>query len=142
MGMDDPDISAPHDVFIRKIVEQFEGFTRRAGEPFRAHVSDDGGEAVLTVWQQGEEDPVLTVTARFDPEGARKSGLDEKLSLVMDAHGNSRELLSLGWLGSIPDPERGLDCAADRAEGEYAAAMGRILRRNSIKPVRDGDAFC
>jgi hypothetical protein len=122
--MDSPKEGARRDVFIWKVLDQLEGISRWIGEPFRAHAWDDGGEAVLAVWQQGEEDEVLRVTARFDDAGAERAGWDEKLSLAMEWRGEAAELLALGWSGSRPDIERGLDSHADHAEGEYA--IGKV----------------
>jgi hypothetical protein len=41
--------------------------------------------------------------------------------------GKASELLVLGWKESAPDLDKGLDSAADHAEGEFAGAMGKVV---------------
>jgi hypothetical protein len=73
-----------HHAFLSKVVEQFETIARRIGEPFRAQAWNDDGAAVLAVWQQGEEDEVLRVTACFDDAAAAHANLDDVLKLTVD----------------------------------------------------------
>ncbi len=125
--MDTEKDGALRDVFLWKVLEQFEGLSRRIGEPFRAKAEQgDNGETILSVWQEGEDEAVLRVTASFDDSDAARRGWDQKLSLVVVWKGEATEMLVLGWSGGTPDIERGLDSLADRAEGEYP--MGKVVQ--------------
>ncbi|MGA9767217.1 MAG: hypothetical protein WBQ49_21450 [Rhodomicrobium sp.] len=123
---------AARDAFFWKVVEQFEGFTRWIAEPFIADAWEDGSKAIFTLRQDDYE--LLRFSVTFDDEGARERGWDQKLSLVAEWQGNvaeslgeARQSLVLGWKGSEPDLEKGLDSWADFAEGELAPALGDIV---------------
>jgi hypothetical protein len=116
--MDAETSAVPRDVFIWKIVEQFEGFTRWVVEPYRAMAWDNEGEAMFSVFRLAEDEALLSVRAYFDSDGARAAGFKERLRLEMNWKGLFGPLLVLGWRDTRPDVERGLDSRADHAEGE------------------------
>ncbi len=126
--------NAWRDAFLWKVVEQFEGLTRWVAEPLVADAWEDGSKAVFTVRQDDYE--LLRFSVSFDDEGARERGWDQKLIVVAEWQGKVAELLGeatpetlvLGWRGSAPDFEKGLDSQADFAEGEDASAMGNVVQ--------------
>ena len=124
--MNTPSEGASRDAFLWKAVEQFEGLARWVAEPLKAEAWEDGAEAVFTVRQDDYE--LLRFTVSFDDDGARSKGWDQKLILTGEWQGEASELLVLGWKGSLPDFEQGLDSRADFAEGKYANAMGAVVQ--------------
>jgi hypothetical protein len=123
--MDVASENAARDAFLWKVAEQFEGLGRWVVTPAKAEVWEDGREAVFSVRQDDFE--LLRFSASFDDEGARQKRLNQKLNLAGEWKGEASELIVLGWKNSAPDLEKGLDSAADQAEGEFAGAMGRVV---------------
>jgi hypothetical protein len=114
------------DAFLWKVLEQFEGLSRGIAKSFRAEAWENGEAAVLSISQEGREDEVIRVAARFDDAGAERDGFDALLRLTVEWQGDVTEMLKLGWRGSQPVIDRGLDSLADHCEGEYR--MGKAVR--------------
>ncbi len=130
--MDTEKDGARRDAFLWKVAAQFEDVAGSIGAGFDAHVWNGFREAVLSVGCKGEDGELLRVRAFFDDEGAHLRGWDEKLSLVLDWKGDwdaePTDRLVLGWSGSLPDFEAGLDSRADYVGHGSAYAVGKVVQ--------------
>lgn len=110
--------------FLLNVVEQFRQLAVEIGPPFHARADYNGRDAILSI-ANGQADEALRITARFVDDS---DGIDEKLALFWEAHGEVTCLLGLGWTKTAPDPEAGLDSFADHLDSDSVYGIGKVKR--------------
>ena len=84
------------------------------------------------MWQDNYE--LLRFSVWFDDDAPRRRGWGAELNLDVEHRDEvTREVLVLGWRGSKPDLEKGLDSGADFAEGDSADRMGSLVDLLHVK---------